>query len=121
MGRIIASTEELITPAHDKFMDGHPTRRELQQVFNKIGSNQAELFGMVDTQALVGNFLCEKLGVTRAEIEAYVQKKAQELKELQEKATGADPMTVAGDDMGRGTGTSPDDTPNLPMSASEGV
>jgi hypothetical protein len=75
---------ELIIPAHDKFLDGHPTRRELQKAFNKMGNNDGELFGMIDTQALVGNFLCEKLGVTREELDTYVAKKAAEVKALQE-------------------------------------
>jgi hypothetical protein len=33
---------------------------------------------------LVGNFLCEKLGVTRGELDAYVAKKAEEVKALNE-------------------------------------
>lgn len=75
---------ELIIPAHDKFLDGHPTRRELQKAFNKMGNNDAELFAMIDTQALVGNFLCEQLGVTRSQLDAYVEKKAAEVKALKE-------------------------------------
>jgi len=75
---------ELITPAHDRFLDGHPTRRELQKAFNKMGENDSNLFAAIDTQALVGNFLCEKLGVTRGELDAYVAKKAEEVKALNE-------------------------------------
>lgn len=75
---------ELITPAHDRFLDGCPTRRELQKAFNKMGANDSELFSMIDTQALVGNFLCEKLGVTRGELDAYVEKKAAEVQALNE-------------------------------------
>ena len=75
---------ELITPAFDRFLDTPPTRREMQKAFNKMGNNDAELFAMIDTQALVGNFLCEKLGVTREELDAYVEKKAAEVKALQE-------------------------------------
>lgn len=82
MSNIIDPNDSLIEPAHDRFLDGYPTRRELQKAFNKMGHNDAELFGMCDTQALVGNFLCDKLGVTRAEIEAYILKKAEELKSL---------------------------------------
>jgi hypothetical protein len=85
MSSIITDSNDLIAPAHDKFMDGHPTRRELQKAFNKMGNNDSELFSMVDTQALVGNFLCEKLGVTRAELEAYVLKKSEEVKTFHEK------------------------------------
>ena len=75
---------ELITPAFDSFLDGYPTRREMQKAFNKMGNNDSELFSMIDTQALVGNFLCEKLGVTRGELDAYVEKKAAEVQALNE-------------------------------------
>ena len=77
------TSEHLIDPAHDRFLDGHPTRRELQATFRKIGEKMTELFQAVDTQALVANFLCERQGVTREEIEAYVSKKAEEIKTLQ--------------------------------------
>lgn len=79
----------LIDPSFDKFLDGYPTRRELQKAFNKMGNNDAELFSMVDTQALVGNFLCDKIGVTREEIDAYVTKKAAELKVMEKAAEAA--------------------------------
>lgn len=95
MSSIIADASELITPAHDKFMDGYPTRRELQKAFNKMGNNDSELFGMCDTQALVGNFLCEKLGVTRAEIEAYILKKSEEVKAFHEKQTQNKPQETS--------------------------
>lgn len=83
MGQIITpgSGEHLIDPAFDKFLDGHPTRRELQLTIRKIGISMTQLYEALDTQALVGNFLCEKLGVTRGEIDAYVTKKAAEVTE----------------------------------------
>jgi predicted transcriptional regulator len=89
MAEIVSASEGLINPAYDKFLDGHPTRRELQKAFTKMGENDANLYAAIDTQALVGNFLCEKLGVTRAELDAYVARKAEEVKamhEAQEKA-----------------------------------
>jgi hypothetical protein len=89
MGKIVSASEGLIDPAFDKFLDGHPTRRELQAAFNKMGHNDSELFAMVDTQALVGNFLCDKLGVTRDEIAVYIAKKAEELKALRAAAIAA--------------------------------
>ena len=76
---IPGQNDHLIDPAYDKFLDGHPTRRELQRTFNKVGGKLTEVFEGLDTQALVGNFLCERLGVTREEIAAYVQKKAAEI------------------------------------------
>lgn len=114
MGRIIGASEGLINPAFDKFLDGNPTRREMQAAFNKMGNNDAELFSMVDTQALVGNFLCEKLGVTREEIAAYIAKKAEQLKTMREAAEKAikqgKESSVDGADLGKGTSTVPVDT-----------
>lgn len=83
MSKIITpgSSEHLIDPAFDQFLDGKPTRRELQETFRKIGISMTQLYEALDTQALVGNFLCEKLGVTRGEIDAYVAKKAAEINE----------------------------------------
>jgi hypothetical protein len=75
---------ELITPAFDRFLDGPPTRREMQKAFNKMGNNDGELMLMVDNLNLVVNLLCEKAGVTVGEIEVYVAKKAAEIKALQE-------------------------------------
>ena len=70
---------ELITPAYDRHMDGAPTRRELQRAFNKMGTNDSELMLMVDNLNLVVNLLCEKLNVTKGEIDVYVEKKAAEV------------------------------------------
>lgn len=79
VSKIITPGQNLIDPAYDQFLDGKPTRRELQATFQKIGTKMTELFQAVDTQALVANFLCERAGVTREEIEAYVAKKAKEV------------------------------------------
>jgi hypothetical protein len=73
------SDSGLITPAYNKHMDGHPTRREMQLAFNKMGTNDSELMLMVDNLNLVVNLLCEKAGVTKGEIEVYVAKKAAEM------------------------------------------
>jgi len=70
---------ELITPAYDRHMDEAPTRRELQRAFNKMGTNDSELMLMVDNLNLVVNLLCEKLNVTKGEIDVYVEKKAAEM------------------------------------------
>jgi hypothetical protein len=86
---IPGQNDHLIDPAYDKFLDGHPTRRELQRTFNKIGVKLTEAFEGLDTQALVGNFLCERAGVTREEITAYVQKKAAEVQAQAEEALAA--------------------------------
>lgn len=91
MSSIISDASEYIKPAHDPFMDGHPTRRELQKAFNKLGNNDSDLMAMVDTNCLVVNFLCEKLGVTRGELDAYVSRKAEEVKTMQEAQKPVEP------------------------------
>ena len=91
MSSIISDASEYIKPAHDPFMDGHPTRRELQKAFNKLGNNDSDFMAMVDTNCLVVNFLCEKLGVTRGELDAYVSRKAEEVKTMQEAQKPVEP------------------------------
>lgn len=91
MSSIISDASEYIKPAHDPFMNGHPTRRELQKAFNKLGNNDSDLMAMVDTNCLVVNFLCEKLGVTRGELDAYVSRKAEEVKTMQEAQKPVEP------------------------------
>lgn len=91
MSSIISDASEYIKPAHDPFMDGHPTRRELQKAFNKLGNNDSDLMAMVDTNCLVVNFLCEKLGITRGELDAYVSRKAEEVKTMQEAQKPVEP------------------------------
>lgn len=72
----------MVTPPHDKFWDAPPTRRQLQGAFNKLGKNDAELMAMADTAAIVLNFLCDKLGVQKPDIDAYVETKKAELEVL---------------------------------------
>ena len=98
MSSIISDASEYIKPAHDPIMDGHPTRRELQKAFNKLGNNDSDLMAMVDTNCLVVNFLCEKLGVTRGELDAYVSRKAEEVKTMQE---AQNKTQEPSDDLGR--------------------
>jgi hypothetical protein len=80
MSNLIVDPNEYIEPAHDKFWDGHPTRRELQTTLHKIGLNQTACFEAIDTQALVMNCVCEKLNITREELDSFVAKKAEEAK-----------------------------------------
>lgn len=75
----LITNSELVSQPYDKYWDGQPTRRELQKAFNKLGSNDAELMAMVDTNCLVVNYLCEKLGVTREDLEVYVAKQKEAL------------------------------------------
>ena len=78
MSNIIHGSD-LVEQPHDQYWDGKPNRRELQKAFNKLGSNDAELMAMVDTNCLVVNYLCEKLGVTREDLEVYVAKQKEAL------------------------------------------
>jgi hypothetical protein len=72
---LIDPSDSPIKPAYDPFLDKPLTRREAQMMFRKIGQNQTELFVALDTANIVVNCLCEKLGVTREELDAYAEKK----------------------------------------------
>ncbi len=82
----------LVQAPYEKFWDepAQITRRELQKLFNKLGSNDAELMGMFDTVFIVTNLLCEKAGVTRKELDEFVETKKTEMaafKEAQNKSS----------------------------------
>lgn len=64
----------LVEQPYDKYWDSPPSRREIQKMAQKLGSNDAELMAMVDTNCLVVNYLCETLNVTREDLEVYVAK-----------------------------------------------
>lgn len=83
MSEIITSSG-LVKEPFDKYWDGNLTRREAQRAFNKLGSNDAELMGMSDTAALVLNYLCERFGVKREEIDEYVKVKSAEVNAMRE-------------------------------------
>ena len=68
------SDSPLLKEPYSPYWDAPLTRREAQRMINKLGSNDAELMAMVDTNCLVVNYLCEKLGVTREDLEVYVAK-----------------------------------------------
>ena len=75
---IINPNESPVQPAFDPDWDKPMTRREAQVIFHKIGYNQTEMFAMIDTVNVVVNFLCEKFGVTRGELDVYAEKKKAE-------------------------------------------
>lgn len=78
----------LVEQPFDPYWDGKLTRREavkfepFQRAFDKMGQNCAELMAMIDTNCLVVNYLCEKLGVTRKDLDEYVEQKKEELARL---------------------------------------
>ena len=80
---------ELVKQPYDPFWDepGKLTRRELQQLFNKLAQNDSELMGMCDTAALLINYILErKLGVTnREDIDLYVEAKKLQMAEQRAK------------------------------------
>lgn len=70
----------IVTPAHDKFWDAHPTRREMQAALDHFSKFMDDIYASIDTQHIVVNFLAEKGGVTKAELEVYAKKKLEEVK-----------------------------------------
>jgi hypothetical protein len=90
MSSIINPNDSPIQQPYDKYWDSPPTRRELQKAFNKIGNNDADLMLMVDNLNLVCNCLCEKLNVTRGELDIYVAKKAAELNAMHNSQAGGE-------------------------------
>ena len=83
---ITDSTKPLVQRPFDKYWDNPPTRREMQNVFNKLAANDSELMGMADTCALLINYICEvQLKVKREDVEVYVAAKKLQLDEQREK------------------------------------
>jgi len=78
MSKLIIESSGLVTPAHDPYWDAPITRREVQQAINEMAENDRELTMRADTANIVLNFLMEKQGITRVEVDAWiVQKKTQ--------------------------------------------
>src|SRR5271157_6281663 len=75
---IVDPNDSPVEQPFDKYWDKPMIRREAQVLFKKIGNNQTELYMALDTANIVTNFLCEKLNVTRGELDAYVEKKKAE-------------------------------------------
>lgn len=73
------SVDGLLKPPHDPYWDGNITRREAQAAVDQLSQNDKALADQNDTTNLMVNFLLEKLGVTRAEADAWIAKKAEEI------------------------------------------
>jgi hypothetical protein len=67
-----AQEHQLVQAPHDPFLDGPITRREVDQAFIMLSQQD-------DTTNLMVNFLLEKIGVSRQEMEAWVKAKADEI------------------------------------------
>jgi hypothetical protein len=65
--------------AHHPYWDAPITRREVQQAVNDIAENENALQNMCDTSNIVLNLVCEKLNITRAEIDVFAERKKAEI------------------------------------------
>lgn len=73
MNKIITDARELVKQPHDPYWDAPITRREVQQAVNDIAQNENALSNMQDTCNIILNLVCQKLNITRPEIDAYVE------------------------------------------------
>lgn len=71
----ISDPNGLVQQPHDPYWDAPITRREVQLAVNDLCVNEAELMARCDTSYIVMNFVCEKLGIKREELDEYVAKK----------------------------------------------
>lgn len=76
----MASAEGLLHNPKHPYWDEKPTRREIMALINALVNAQKELAQRSDTAYLVLNLVCEKASITTGEIDAYVAKKAEEVK-----------------------------------------
>lgn len=90
MSRIITDPTGLVKQPHDPYWDGPITRREVQGAVNVLANNDSELFLQATTARLIMNLYAEKLNITPAELQAYIDRKKAEINAAlaaQEKAT----------------------------------
>lgn len=84
MNHIITDSNGLVKTPHDPYWDGPVTRREAQGAINALADNDRILTMCNDTVNIAVNFLLEKLGVTRGELNVYVEKKKAEVAKVNE-------------------------------------
>lgn len=85
MSNLIADpSAPLIREPKHPYWDAPLTRREGQLAINEMAENDQELSNRADTTHIVLNFICERLNITRGEIEAYVERKKAEIKAIRE-------------------------------------
>jgi hypothetical protein len=85
MSSLILDANSPIKAPFDKYWDSPPTRREVMKIVNELALNDNVLSNRSDTAHIVVNLLCEKMGVTPGELEAYVAKKTSEVQALSAK------------------------------------
>ena len=78
------TAEGLLQRPHDPYWDSSISRREVQEAVNQLAENDRVLSMQNDTTNIVMNFLCEKIGVKREEIDKWVAEKKKVI-EMQQK------------------------------------
>lgn len=92
--RIITDSSGLVKQPKDPYWDGAITRREVQMAVTQLAGNDQELFIQANTARLIMNLFAEKLGVTKGEIEAYVERKKAEINEIMKAAAAKEAAPV---------------------------
>lgn len=101
MGKLLDATGQaadasgLITRPYDKYWDGPITRAEVQRAVNQLATNDMVLMNMQDTACIVMNYIAEKLGVTRKELDDFVETKKAQLAVLREATKAAQDAQAA--------------------------
>lgn len=83
---IVDPSASLIKEPKHPYWDAPVTRREAQLAINQMAENDQELTNRADTGHIILNLICEKLNITRGEIDAYVERKRAEILALREAA-----------------------------------
>lgn len=86
MGKIITDPSGLVSSPIDPSWHKPATRLEVQKFANILSETDEVLYTRSETAFIVINFLAEKLGVTKEELEAYVERKKAEAAEYKAKA-----------------------------------
>ena len=77
--------EPLVKRPPDSYWDAPPTRHEVMRLVNDLALNDNTLSNRSDTAHIILNLMCEKLSITKEEIEAYVARKTSEIAALSAK------------------------------------
>ena len=95
MSSIITSENGLVSQPYDKYWDAPLTRREAQRAVDHLAENDTVLNMRADTSHIVINLICEKLNITKAEIETYVARKKAEMAMVQTARQAQEPEGTA--------------------------
>lgn len=95
MSRLITDSSGLVKQPRDPYWDGPITRREVQGAVNQLAHNDSELFLQATTARLIMNLFAEKLNVTPAELQAYIDRKKAEIDAALAAQKAAEPQAEA--------------------------